>query len=846
VVELFRRGAARVAALFRAGRLDRQFDEELDAHVEMLAEENVRRGMPPEEARRAALLRVGARDSLKSRHRDARGIRIVDELWRDVSYGIRVLGRSPISSAAAIATLAGGIGLNAAVFALVDWVLLRPLPYPAPHEMVQVAAAGNLTFAEFEAASRSTAFRASATFSTATRVIAGPGLEPEHVAVARVAGDLFGVLAAYPVLGRAFSKTDVSSGAPVIITSHELWRRWLSSDVNAIGRLVTIDGRAYSVIGVMPPNRGYPREADLWRPLTAEEVDDDREFVMIGRLAEDVGRERASAELAAAGGAAGTGSLWVENLQRLEAAPVRNALVGLLASSAIILFIACANIAALLGARGADRSNEFAIRRALGATRGRVTRQLLTETIVLALAGGAAGLVLGQWTLGVLLRLAPPGVPRLAEVALDSRVIAVGTGATFLIAFVVAILPARTVSHLDAPSAAVTSSVRSTRRSKGRRLLVTLQAAMAIVLTAGAILLGRSLQHLLTIDHGFVPERLVAVDLYLRGGVAPDSRQLFRDLIAAVEAVPGVRSAAGALRLPHQLVSLRLPLRVVGEPALAPETVTIRPVTPGYFATAGIRVVNGREFNERDRRDAPAAAIVNRAFVREVLGGRAALGTRVTTSLSRGQLSIVGEVPDVTPAGETDRAALYVAIEQVWDGGGSLLVRTVDRPPAVLPAIKAAMRRVSPALALDRVAEVSELLEAGQSSTRFNARLSFAFALLALFLSATGVYGLTAGEVAARRRELAVRIALGAGRRAALWSAMRPSAVAVSLGAIGGVSGALLAARWMQSLLHGVAPADPQAMLAAPLLLAVVGASASAAAAVRVLGTDPSTTLRSE
>lgn len=847
----------RLRALFARNAVEHEIDEELRFHFEQNIEQYMKAGLDREEAMRRARLAFGGLDQIKEECRDASGIRLLDELWQDASYGLRMIRRRMLSSAAAIATLALGIGLNAAVFSVVDWVLLRPLPYPSAHELVKLFSGGtspvtgpsNLTYSEFESASKATRLQAAAGFSTATRVIAGVGVEPAHIVVARVAGDLFGTLNVYPTTGRGFTDSEVISGAPVVVISETLWRRRWLADAGVVGDVVTIDGQSHTVVGVMPFGRAYPHDVDLWRPLTpTEREDDDREYVMIARLATGTTRDRANLEIAtlARANSPAAITMWAEGLQRSDVGDVRVALVALLFSTGIILLIACANVAALLGARSADRFGEFGVRSALGASRARLLRQLLTETVLLAVLGGAAGLVLGRWALNLLVNLAPADVPRLAEVTLDLRIVAIGVAATLVVGLIVALVPARSAAQCDLRGGTAALG-RASRRTAGRRALVAVQAAMAIVLTVGAGLLARSLQHLVSIDHGFAPERLVAIEFLLRGTGAADSPELFRDLIESAQAVPGVSSAAAARWPPNQLTSLRIPVDVIGRPPGDTATVTLRPVTPGYFETAGIPLLSGRTFGQEDRRSAPRVAIANMALVREVLQGGSAIGTRLRSNMFDGEFAIVGEVANVTPAGDADRPALYVSTEQLHiGGGGALLVRTANTPQTVVPALVSRLRNVAPNLAFDRVHEVAELLAASRAATRFNVRLGSAFAILALLLAAVGVYGLTAGEVVSRWRELGVRIALGATRGQALWTAMRPSAIAVSVGIVVGLIIAPVVARGMRSLLHGVGPTDGVTLLTAPILFVAIGLAASALAALRVVKADPATILRVE
>jgi putative ABC transport system permease protein len=849
----------RLASLARPDRADKELDREIASHLALLEDEFQRRGQSPEQARRSARLAMGGVEQTKERHRDARTWRWLDDLRRDTLYAVRILRRQPATAVAAILSLAVGIGLNAAVFSVVDWVLLRPLPYPAPHALVRVFTAGTapatapaaLTFSEFERVRRAEAIQAAAGFTTTTRIVTATGIEPAHVVVARIAGDLFAALGVHPDVGRGFSQAELTSGAPVVTLAHDVWQRRFGGDRAIIGRTLAIDGAPHTIVGVMPAARGYPANVDLWRPLTANErEDDDRELQVIGRLRAGMTVVRASVEIGTIVRAATNGArdAWADEMQRTDAGQVRAALQALFAASVLTLLIACANVGALLAARVADRAGEMAVRGALGATRARILAQVVIESLVLAAAGGAIGLLLGTWSLTALIALAPVSIPRLAQISLDARIVGLGVAATVFTGLGVAIVPAVRLSRLTDASGFGRVGDRSTPRRSGRRMLVLGQVALAVVLVTGAGLLTRSLLHLIAIDHGFVADRLVAVDLNLRNTVNGDVRQLFRSLVAASETLPGVQSAAIAMRLPTQVPGVRTRIRVAGERELATPA-TLRPVSTTYFDTVGLPVTVGRAFTNADSQSAPRVAIVNTTFVRDLLGGGPALDVSVTTTIAKGPVRIVGVVGDVTPAGEPDRPALYVPVEQQAIGDGYLIVRAgVFEPYARLsvPALTERLRAVAPNLALDRVHRVADALENSRAMTRFNAQVSSAFAVLALLLAMIGVYGLTAGDVSARWRELAVRLALGASRSDVVWTVMRPCATVLAMGTALGLVGAVSVGPALASLLHGVRPDDVATLTIAPVLLGALGLVAALVAAFRVLRADPVSTLRQD
>ncbi|HJZ95587.1 MAG TPA: FtsX-like permease family protein, partial [Candidatus Solibacter sp.] len=460
-----------------------------------------------------------------------------------------------------------------------------------------------------------------------------------------------------------------------------------------------------------------------------------------------------------------------------------------------------------------------------------------TESLLLSLTGGGLGLLLGNWTLGFLVNIAPRTIPRLAEISLDARVAGFGLLAAIVTGIAAGLAPAMRLSRLAA--GLHRSGNRVTLRSTGRRALVLLQVAIAVVLTAGAALLTQSLQHLIAIDNGFAADHLIGADLYWRG-VNADSREIVQHLLAEASAVPGVKSVAVSGVLPTHVIWLRTSVGRAGSADVAQKAVW-RPVSAGYFDTAGIPILAGRPLNSSDSQLSSPIAIVNRTFVRVVLGGGSALDTRLATSFKKEPLTIVGVVGDITPAGEPDLPSIYVPAEP---GGGNLLVRTAGDPRAVLPVLTARLHAAAPEIAMDRVHRLAETLEAGRAVTRFTTLLVATFAGIAFLLSMIGVYGLVASEVSARWRELAIRLTLGATQTETLWTVMRPCAFVVGGGGATGVLGALGVGPALGSLLQGVASSDVLTLAIAPALLGVVGMLAAIVAAARVLRADPATTLR--
>lgn len=776
-----------------------------------------------------------------------------DSLRRDIRHGLRTIGRRPVHSLAIISTLAVGIGLNAAVFSVVDWVLVRPLPYPSSHELVRVwagtdaaSAAALVTYSQVNRLSAAAAVRSAAGISVATRIASSNRFDPMHATVARVSGDLFGVLGVYPLVGRAFDATEIRSGQPVVVLSDGMWRNRFAADPDITRQLITIDRVAHTIVGVMPADRGYPRDADVWRPVTADErEDDDRENIAIARLGEPLTAAVRSQLTVAVGPGNGAGGapaiVRVERLQASEAGTIRTALLLVSAAAIVVLLVACANVASLLGARAVERAGEMAVRGALGARRGQVAGQLIVESGLLALAGGAVGLLLGSWTLDLVVTLAPAGMPRLGEIALDGRVIMLSAVLLFLVGGAVSLAPARSASLVDLRTSLGSGSPRLSGTAGGRRLLVASQVVLAVVLTVVSGLLARSLQHVVSIDHGFRPDGVVAINLNLRGTDPGAAAALFRNLAEVAANVPAVQSAAVAFRLPTEVGGLRVSTQIEGQPSMP---AVLRLVTPGYFETVGVRLLEGRALSPADTHQRPRVALINRAYARALVGGTGPVDQTLTTDLVSGRIAIVGVVRDVTPAGAADRPALYLSFDQFSINAGSLLVRVAGDPAAVVPLLVTRLRAAAPGLPLDRIQTLDDALVAGRAVARFSTILASSFGLLAIALAVIGIYGLSAIEVASRRREAGLRLALGATRGELVWSLMLPTAktllIAMTLGLVAAGATALA----MRSWLEGLRLLDPIAFVVLPSLFGLVGVLATLVAGWPLLRMDPAATLR--
>jgi predicted permease len=773
---------------------------------------------------------------------------------RTLRDGFRSMSSRRGYSTTIIVTLALGIGLNAAVFAVVDWVLLRPLPYPASASLVRVSAGdrlqptGEVSYSEAAAFSKAASFRASAAFSLVARVASAPGVDPMHVTIARVTGDLFGVLGVFPALGRPFDAQEIESGSPVVVLRDAVWRNQFGSAPDIVGSVIRLDNQPYTVVGVLGAGSAYPPHADLWRPSTAEErEDDDPENVMIARLVDGTTAERATTELSTLLQTADARKrfAWVDGLQTSHVRDVRAVLLLVLAGAALVLAVASANVAALIGTGGMDRAGELAIRGALGASRVELARQLLIEGLLLAMAGGALGIIVGALSLDILVRLAPPGLPRLDEITLDRRVMVVSAVVMVLVGIAVSIAPARRAAGTDLRTALnAAASLRTFGTTGPRRLLVTAQIAAAVVLTMSAALFSRSLQHMLAVDHGFEPANVITVPLNVRGMPPAAARTLFVSVAEDTATIPGVSSAAVAFRLPTDVVGLRASLRLDTAGADSGTSVAIRVVTSDYFETVGIPVVSGRAIEPEDTRERPRVGVVNRALVGEMLAGRSPLEARLTGELIEGGVTIVGVVDDVTPAGQPDRPALYMSYEQLAINAGTLVVKASGDPARLIPALRSRLRAAASSLPLDRIETLDDIVAAGRAVVRFTSFVTSAFGMLALLLAIIGVYGLANREVTLRRRESGLRAALGASRVEVAWELLRPVTLLLLAGLAVGIPGAAAMSMSIRSLLHGVSPLDPLTFLLVPAIITLVAASAAVVAAWPVARSAPYLFLR--
>ncbi len=809
----------------------------------------------------------------------------MDTLLQDLRYGLRSLVKAPGFTIVTLLTLALGIGANTAIFSVVNAVLLRALPFRNPEQLVVVrekfgdGEQGSVSGPNFlDWKRRNHSFAGTTAWRGINLALVGAG-EPEEVRGAVVDADFFRVLGIGPILGRGFLPGEDQGQATVVVLGETLWRTRFGADPDIVGRAITLSGQPYTVIGVAPPTVAYPGSIQAWLPLGygqgRSSMRDSHSYDVVARLKPGTTVDQATADLSGVARAlerefpqsnTGRGVLVVP-LTDDTVGSVRTALLLLTGAVALVLLIACANVANLFLARAATRQRELAVRAALGAGRWRLTRQVLVEAITLSVAGGLLGLLLAAWAIDLLLALQPRGIPRLGEVAIDPTVMAFTLLVSLGVGIGFGLVPALSMSRQD-PAEAFRGEGRGTssghRRTRFRSALVVAQVSLALVLLVGAALLIVSVRELSSVVLGFRPDGAMTLELSIpaaKYATADAQRGYIDRLIARLDALPGVRDAGGVFFLPLGNGFTSGDVAVEGRPAPAPgqeQYAGYRIVSGNFLGALGITLRRGRLLTPDDRGGAPLVTVVNEALARKFFPGQNPIGQRITfgTPDSAEWRQIVGVVADVRQSRLTEPPGpeLYVPANQLSpDLWGvfmtiplSFVVRS-DVPAATLgPAIKAAVHEVDPEQPISRLREAGELLQDATARQRFNMSLLTLFGVLALMLAAVGVYGVMAYGVTQRTRELGIRLALGA-RASSVQAMVLRQGLGLTLAGLGlGLLGALALSRLLTTLLYGVSPTDPRVLGAAVLVLASVSAVACLIPAIRATRVDPIDALRSE
>ena len=821
---------------------------------------------------------------------EARGTRWLGDLWQDFSYAARGLRGNPGFAAVAVLTLALGIGASTAIFSSVNPILFESLPYPHAGRIMMIwdifqGSRSDVTFHSFrELAERNRSFDALAAMDYWQPTMTGAA-EPERFDGQSVSADFFRALGVEPALGRDFQSSDDQFHGPLVaILSDGLWRRRFGADRAIIGRQITLDGDLYSVIGVMP--RGFenvlapsaeiwsPLQNDPWHPTDLNTSEWGHHMRIVGRVRPGVNRDEASRDLnliarnpvrefPRAPWASLAHGLIVDSLQASVTRGVRPALLAILGAVMLLLVIACVNVTNLLLARGAQRRGELALRVALGASRPRLIRQLLSESLLLAIIGGALGMLVAENGVRALVVLSPPGLPRVDAIAVDGTVLAFTIGITTLIGLAVGLIPALQASRTD-PHIGLQQGSRRTAGAHQftRRLLVVAEVSLALVLLVSAGLLLHSLQRLFAVDPGFDTSHLLTMQVQTSGHQFDDlqaapgggtgrRRQFFAEALEEVRHVPGVEAAAFTSLLPLTNGQFGVYGAQFENDQPGTGTNVFRyVVTPGYCETMGIPLLRGRLLDQRDVAGAPQATLISESLAKQQFRGQDAIGKRVHIGpLDRPWYIVVGIVGDVKQGSLAENLpdAVYLTPAQSWfaDDAMSLVVRTRGDAAALTPAVRKAIWSVDKDQPIVQVATMENLIAASGAERRFAVTLFETFGIAALVLAAVGLYGVLSGSVNERTHEIGIRCALGASPESILALVVREGLTLTSLGVGIGLAGAAAASQALITLLFGVSRLDPIAYLGVIALLVSVSAVACWIPASRAAAVDPATILRS-
>ena len=815
----------------------------------------------------------------------------MSSLLLDLRHAIRVLVKNPTATAVAVFTLALAVGATTAIFSVVYGVLLRPLPYPAPGRLMAVwevthrgtyARLADPNFEDFRDRNRS--FAAMAKYTDRVTSVAGTA-EPARVRVATVSRDFFGVLGVQPSLGRGFTAEDARVGAaPVAVVSHRYWTQSLGAAAVLTAFHLRIEGRAYTVVGVMPAGFQFPAKVDLWLPAELHAPRTSRtahNYAAIGRLRDGVSAAQGSANLSAIAQdiirqSPEKGDYLMRDaaavpLQSSLTRRVGSTLYVLLGAVFFLLFVGCANVTNLLLAQAAARQRELAIRHALGAGRGRLVRQFLAETLVLLAISCLAGLLIATLGTTVLLSLAPADLPRLDEVSMNRPVLAFAMGLSALVAIALGLITAVRAAKCD-PRESLADGARGQAGASSQRvgqIVVAAQMAMTVVLLIGAALLGRSLLRVLAVDPGFRTDGIVAMDLALPYSEDPQAKARLSPFYAGVfdrlRGIPGVEEVAAANAVPMDggfpdglflLIAPNDVPKTMGELAIRFNdkdrlgSADYGAVSPAYFRALGIPLVRGRLFDDRDAPDAPHVAVINESLARSRWRGADPIGATIEFGNMDGDLrplTVVGVVGDTREYGLERPASptLYVDLMQRPAFSVTVVMRSSADPRGITAAARTILREVAPDVP-PRFRTFEQIYAASLGARHFNLTLVAVFAGTALALAAAGIYGVMTYTVTRRRREIGVRMALGASRAQVFRSVLAQGLTTTAIGVAAGIAAALGLTRTIESLLFGVKPTDPATFAAVVGVLAVVAILACYLPARRATNADPMEALRQE
>ena len=875
----------RVRALFRSDRVHEEIEAELMFDLEMRTEENIRRGMNTEEARREALRRFGNMTRIKEQGYDVRGGRWLETTWLDVRYGVRTLVKKPTFTAVAILTLALGIGANTAIFSVVNSLLLRPLPFKDPDRLVQIW--GNnvkrgrneipASYPDFtDWRTHAASFEQIAAFADSSFNFIGVG-EPERIRGEIVSPAFFSMLGIDPLLGRTFAPDEDRPGKDqVVVITNRLWERLFTSDPNIVGRSINLNHKVFVVIGVVA--------ADAQRALLAEDIE---LFVPIShglgleergahylrvtaRLKPDVTLDQVRTEMDTLASQlaqqypATNGNLGarVVSLREQVTGSYQTSFMVMLGAVAFVLFIATTNVANMLLARAISRQKEIAVRIALGARRARIVRQLLTESLVLALIGGALGFLVSLLGVALLVGLSPADIPRIKEVTVDSWVFGFTVAVSLLTGFVFGLAPALQSSRPNLNEflkEGGRSAVAGVGRQRTRSLLVVMEIALSLVLLVGAGLLAKSFLRLQSVSPGFNAEQVLTMQLDFSGPnykTGTQVRVFQSELLERVKQLPGVRSASTRSFVPiapdaefaYLMFTIEGRPREIGNHPVAFQN----SVSPDYFKTMMIPVVRGREFDDRDVKTSQQVAIINETLARKYFPGEDPIGKRITMDdepyTAESWMTIVGVVGDTKPRSlESEPVAeMYMPFSQATQGFLALMIRTADDPGSVASGVRGQVLEMDKNLPVYGLRTLDTILYEAVATPRFRTLLISIFAGVALALAAVGIYGVISYSVTQRTHEIGIRMALGANRGDVLRLVVGQGLTLAVMGVAAGLLASFFLTQLLSSLLFGVSATDTIIFASVSLSILAVALAASCLPAYRATKVDPMIALRYE
>jgi len=867
----------RLRSLFRRGQVEAELNEELRYHLERQIEVNTAAGMSVEEARYAALRAMHGLDQRKEECRDMRRVRLIEDLWQDFRFSLRSLLKRPGFTAIALLALALGIGANTAIFSLVNAVILQPLPYRDPDRLISVygtrnrstqGSVGPTDFLDYRSQNKTFEQFAASGSMMLPMNLTGSG-EPERLNASIITGNYFDTFGVRPALGRGFSLENEKTGQDhVTVLSHAFWQTRFGGDPNIVNKTINLDGKAYEVLGVMPAEVVLPQPAQLWVPIN---FDADPEMKMrnarflrgIGRLKEGVTLDQAqtdtdliAAQLEQQYPDSNTGwSLRLIPLREILVGGSRTMLFILFGAVGFVLLIACANVANLLLVRAAARQKEIAMRTALGASRLRIIRQMITESLLLAIFGGALGALLAVAGVKLLVSLGEDNIPRTANVKIDATVLAFTLLISLATGLLFGLAPAiRTMKEnlVDALKDGIRGGSEATVKNRTRSLLVVFESAIAVMLLIAAGLLIRSLVALQNVDPGFDPNNVLTlrVDLPRQKYNTPEkASNFFEQLETRVAGLPGVEAVGLITDLPLSGEARDMPYRVEGRPATSDIAfVDFRRVNKNYFSAMRIPLRRGRNFTEQEVRQSDKAIVVSQAFVDSVFPNEEALGKRlIIWSGIKDEpyeiIGIVGDIRDQSLQGEPS-ATMYVPTRELLFV--NLVIRTQGDPLSLVGGVRKEVNALDPDQPIAAIRPMTEWVAMSAAGARYRTTLLGLFALLAMILAATGIYGVMSYSVAQRTQEIGVRMALGARPLDVLKLVVRQGMMLALIGVIVGLAGALALTRVMSSLLFGVTERDPITFVAVAALLIVVAFISCFVPAHRATRVDPLIALRCE